>query len=634
MHVRDLGPAVAPKVAAGLLLAARTLAADFDLPTPSAKAILAATGAGRSRAYERKDAILAFLPTLARPIGRPPSEPDAPDAPNASAQSAITRDVARFLMDHPGAVTGRDRRRYSDGFRAFVLGLREQHPELTLTDFAAAALVPVDTLTDWLRPSAAPETMSGTSLDPEQERAQQERDELRFVQFEQVLDAWSRWEGDFKHFVRHVRRDLRIDLPASVVSDLLALHGARTPKRRPGRSPADEATRRSFETFFGGAQWVGDGKALAVVVDGVAHRFNLELLVDAHTDAFVGVRISDEEDAAAVVNAFDDALLTTNERPLALLLDNRPSNHVPLVTDHVDPALVIRATRARPQNKAHVEGGFGLFAQRIPPLVVDTTDPRELARKVVDLIATTFFRAMNHRPRRDRRGRPIGTRADSYHQPVTPDERERALERLRERQHRQQRAASTRTARTDPVVRQLLDETFARLDLDDPDGRIRDAIAVFARDAIVDGIGIFAGKSKHGTLPPGADARYLLGVVRNVHHAHESDAITGELIAARRRLRELTFAHLDTEHDALTSDHSAVASRLGALVTRAMNADSHLDHRYWLARLADLVAAQHGDRHEPLFRDAARRIHACFRVSVRRRDYAERYLARKLWPVA
>lgn len=47
-------PSVSPNVITGLLLAARTTLRQLDLPHPSVAQILAATSAGRTRAYEYK----------------------------------------------------------------------------------------------------------------------------------------------------------------------------------------------------------------------------------------------------------------------------------------------------------------------------------------------------------------------------------------------------------------------------------------------------------------------------------------------------------------------------------------------------------------------------------------------------
>ena len=84
---------------AGLLLAARTLAAPHGLELPSAAQILEATSASRSRAYEIKDAIVALLPALARPPGRPRVEPAPAPFPKLVELTAL---ALRFVMRHPG----------------------------------------------------------------------------------------------------------------------------------------------------------------------------------------------------------------------------------------------------------------------------------------------------------------------------------------------------------------------------------------------------------------------------------------------------------------------------------------------------------------------------------------------------
>jgi hypothetical protein len=70
-----------------------------------------------------------------------------------------------------------------------------------------------------------------------------------------------------------------------MIAQILFVHGERTPKRRGGRSRDEHALRGAFETFFPGAQWVGDGKTLEILIDGEVLRVNLELVVDAATDA-------------------------------------------------------------------------------------------------------------------------------------------------------------------------------------------------------------------------------------------------------------------------------------------------------------------------------------------------------------
>ena len=199
--------------------------------------------------------------------------------------------------------------------------------------------------------------------------------------------AWRAWSGSFGAFCEHVRRDHRVEFGNALVASILFEHGERTPARREGRSRDEHALRGALKTFFPGAQWVADGKALEILIDGERWRVNLELAVDAATGAAVGISVSDEEDSQAVRDAFASGLETTGEPPLALLLDDKPSNHTADVDAALGETMRIRATENRPQNKAHVEGGFGLFAQKVPPIELDTRDPHALALAIAKIVA-------------------------------------------------------------------------------------------------------------------------------------------------------------------------------------------------------------------------------------------------------
>jgi hypothetical protein len=631
---------------AGAMLAVRNQALQRGLVMSSVDQIVSAMGTSRSRAYEIKDTVVAFLPTLARPPGRPRVEP-APAPPGQHV--ALMSEALCFLMRHPGCLqVGDERARYSDHYRRFVIELRERHAEVVSSDFAEAIKLPLGTLQDWMRTS--PVAASAAAADPHEQAGHGATDSLedhagaevtdprpatehdaRHAQIETVLVAWSAWCGTFGAFCAHVRRDHRLELGNTLIASILFAHGARTPARRAGRSRDEEALRGSFETFFPGAQWVGDGKQLEVVLDGKTFGMNLELIIDAASDAAVGISVRDEEDSAAVVEAFDHGEQTTGAPPLALLLDNRPSNHTPEVDAALDDTLRIRATPERPQNKAHVEGAFGLFAQKVPPLELDTRDPHTLAKSIAQLVATTFFRALNRAPRRDRDGK---TRVDLYAQDVTPEQREAARAALRERMRKQELARQTRAARLDPVIRALLDDGFARLGLLDPERHFRDAIACYPRDAIVDAIAIFAGKRTAGTLPDGVDARYLLGIVKNVHHLHEAEPITEALIRERLAARDRFLAPLVLERDAiLTARGTDVSATLIALVDRLARAEHTIDRHVWLDAAADLVAPLAHDERIALAQRAARRIHTAFRLSPHDRARLERALLRRLWPL-
>ncbi len=621
MLLHDQTPAVPSNVMAGVLLCARAVGAQLDLPLPAASQILSATNATRSRAYEVASEIRALLPTLARPAGRPRVEHAEP---SSDTLAELRGEALRFVMCHAGCVRlGGERGRYSDAWRRFVLDLRERHAELPLGDFAHAICTPLGTVEDWLR-APRPEASDFDETEPSDDT----QHDPRLAQVETVLAEWRAWHGDFGAFCEHVRRERRLELGNTLIAGILFKYGERTPARRAGRSRDEHALRGAFETFFPGAQWVADGKALEVVIDGEVLHVNLELVVDAATDAAVGVVVTDEEDGAAVSAAFASGVETTGEPPLAILLDNKPSNHTPEVDEALGETMRIRATEYRPQNKAHVEGSFGLFAQRVPPIELDTRDPRALARAIATIVALTFFRAINRAPRADRGGK---SRVDLYAQDVTTEQREAAREALRERMRKQELARQTRAARLDPNVRALLDDAFARLDLLDPERHVRDAIACYPRDAIVDAIAVFTGKREKGTVRDDVDAHYLLGIVRNLAQLHEADATTSALLRERLAARDRFLEPLVCARE----ETLALAPRaaLDAMTDLLVCADREIDRHFWLDAMSAHLAAQgEGERRE-LVRRTARRIHATFALSTRERDRLVRMLVRRLWPL-
>lgn len=613
-------PGVSP-LHAGLLLAALPLLRHLDLLAPTAADVLGATHVCRSRAYELKAAIEAAVLPLLRPPGRPPaSEPLAPVTLPDLAGAAL-----EFLYAHPGSVEGAGpRRRYSDAFRRFLLDLLATHRDVSVADFATAVRVPLPTLKDWLRggveATTSPETLAAVpSPDP------------TGPQLEQLLALWASWHGSFTAFCTHANEDWRLPFRRTLISTLLVAHGVRFPKRRSGRSPDEDALRGQFQTFFPDAQWVGDGALQTVTVGAETFPFNLELLVDPCSGAFTGAAVTDTEDGAAVVQAVRDGVATTNASPISVLLDNKPSNHSDAVKAALDPAVVERATPYRPQNKAHVEGAFGLFSQIAPALALALTTPREIARQLLVAVVTTWARTLNHKPRCDGGGSRIERHLD--HQP-TPEEVAAATAALQERLRRQERARQTLTARQDPHVRAALTDAFARLGFEDPDGHLLNAIARYPLDAVVSGIAIVEGKRRAGTLPAGIDARYLLAVVRNITEEREGWEIALALWEERKRAQDRALDAVARDRDALDEEVDDPDQRVAAYVDRGLATTRRLDRFFWLTATADAILDQDPSEHRPLFHLAARRIHATRAVPHLDRLAATRFLATRVVPVA
>ncbi len=612
---------------AALLLAAVPRLKDLDLAHPAAADVIAATEVSSSRAYELKARLEAQLTDLVHPTGRPPKPPQAAPPPS------ISQEVLDFVFRHPGCVSGpAHRHQYSVSFQLFALELAERHPDVEPTELAAQLRIPLGTLKDWLRcpPALARDDHDHDNDEGARSKAPTALPQPTGPQIETVLAEWELWDGTFVDFCHHLQAHCGIPFGRTLIAHVLEASGVRLRKRRAGRSPDEQALRDQFVTFFPNAQWVGDGTELSVEFNGNRFRFNLELHVDPYSGAFLGADIRPNEDSAALIDAFHDAEDSAGTRPLALLLDNKPSNHTDDVDDALGDTLLLRATPYRAQNKAHIEGGFGLLKPTLGEIEVDATTPTELARQILVLLVTVWGRTVNHRPRADRGGR---SRVDLHQEHASLEQIEQAREALQERLRRQEKRRQTLAARQDPIVRAVLTAAFERLGLEDPNGHWLIATARYPLNAVVDGIAIFDGKRRAGTLPDDVDVRYLWGIVRRIANEREGWEIACALWEGRVAAGDIFASRLQRQLDRLTTPTQPPEAVLKLLVDQAMKAPSRFERFFWLTAIADVIAARPTSAHANLFRLAARRIHATHTVRHRERLEATRLLADRLRPL-
>lgn len=617
-----------------MLLAARLLGEPIGLEMPPTKAILAAAGVTRSRAYEAAAQVVDFSSRLKPRVGRPPVQTEP--APRPRDSEAVSRAVLGFVMTHPGCVHGQgERQRYGDGFRRFLVELRAEYAALSLEDFAASAAVPLGTLRSWLMATSRETTSDpagAAAAVPDAAVIPSSSPSLTTAHIDTVLAAYGGWCGSFRDFCEHVQRELCIGWGRDTIAHVLELHGVRRPQRRGGRSPDELALRGSFQTFFPGAQWVADGMSVPVRIGSEVLKLNFELQCDAFSGAFVGISIRDQEDSAAVIESFRAGIETAGAAPLAELLDNKPSNHTPEVDAALGDTIRIRSTVQRPQNKAHVEGAFGLFSTTAPPLELDLeAGARQIAAQVLGLVTTTWARAMNHRPRPSRDG---SSRAQLYALEPSDEQIAAARRALEERRRRQELARQTLEARQRPDVRAFLDAAFDRLGLTDPERHVRMAISRYPLDPIIAGVAIFEAKQHTASLPVGVDARYLLGIVRNVHEQREGELVAEALLRLRRQARDIALQRLIRERAELLATNRPTKDILTVLIEHALLSERALDRTFWLDALANFVSDASLDECDARYRAAARCIHATFRAEPRRREHAVRVLAERFVPLA
>jgi hypothetical protein len=610
---------VSPTTDAALLLAAVPRLKVLGLPHPTAKQVFEATGVGHSRAYELRAHLEARLRELARTPGRP-SKPDS--AEPAVPTPDIMRKVLKYVCHHPGCVAmGDSRSRYSVDFRQFILELVAAH-DVTLEGFASASTVPLGTLKDWLR--------GGTEgLQPAEPKKATIDLGCRGPQIETVLAEWNRWKGPFTAFCNHIQLHCRIPFGRTLISTILESHGVRPRQRRPGRSPDEQALRGAFETFFPHAQWVGDGTMVLVQVDHQVFAFNVQMDVDTYSGSFLGADVSDVEDSDAVIAATLDGCVQSGTLPIALLLDNKPCNHTNEVHAALGDTIIIPATVYRAQNKAHVEGGFGLLKPTLEGLSLNSSSPQELARSFLRGLVVTWGRTINHRPRRDREGR---SRVELLEEQPTPEQVEEARKALQQKLREQEKKRQTEAARQNPIVRRTIADAHARLNLVDPHGHELTATARYPLDAVVEAIAIFEGRLRAGTLPQQkTTAAYLRGIARHIAEEREGWEIALALWDARVAAGDLVAKQLNLQRSTFESKVPQPEKLTKLYIDQALQTLSRLDRFFWLTAAADLIR----DTDDPYdtFRLAARRIAATHSIKHRNRLAATRFLAAKVLPI-
>jgi hypothetical protein len=241
-----------------------------------------------------------------------------------------------------------------------------------------------------------------------------------------------------------------------------------------------------------------------------------------------------------------------------------------------------------------------------------------------------WAQTLNHRPRKDRRGL---SRVELYAQSPSPEQLQDARQKLRELAKRQELARQTLEQRRRPEVLSLLKEQFTALGLLDPHSHIRLAIAGYPLDCIVSGLALFAAKQHALTLPDGADARYLLGIVKNLAAKREGEYAARALLQLRLAVRDRLLAPLCAQRDALCSGDDLL--RIGAhCIDLALATQSPLLRTFWLDALAARLSLCSLPQRTEHFLSAAKRIHATFAVSVSDRGDAVRILAERLIPIA
>jgi hypothetical protein len=624
---------VKPSVAAAVLLVALELVHSCGQSLPgSLTEVLELTGAGKSQAYEMRSRVQELLANVHQPAGRPATE-----QPNRDQALAVTTAVRDFVMRHPGVVLVRNVQcTYKDSFRRFVVGLFAPAgvaEGLTVEQAAQAVGVPLGTLKDWLRP---PTDSPSSELLESQCKPLQIDTQLNLTQpqLATLFSEFESWQGDLSGFCDYARNELHLPFGRTFITNTLTAAGLYLPSVR--RSPHQPPwSRGSLHAPFPGMQWFGDGKQLFLVYRGQKLTFNIEAFVDSASNAAVAARVTRTEDAQAVVEAFQEGLQTTQgQPPLAVTLDNRPSNFAPQVDAALSCTELLRATPGRGQAKAPVEGSFGLFEQSLPQAIVIQGDTvPDIAQSIAQWVVYAFFCGRNGKPR----GKLGGlSPAQAYNNtPPTEDQIQAAKSWILELRRREQLARQTRERHADPVRLAFLREQLAILGIEDPQGQASLCLCCYSMAAIVYGLAAFRTKLEMDTLPKDCDHfRYLGGIIRNCDTRDLLERTAKHLLDIRVRAQDISLAPLETSAKAIRQSTEAPEAIVSKLVDRALDAPSVLEFRFWTGQANNALGAMPRSKAVPLYQHLARVIAGCLHTDRRRREQLLATLAEAAVPLA
>jgi len=589
-------------------------------------------GVARSYAYDLVPKVEAALDHV---LDRAPDDRAAAASAAEVLALKVRNAVLEYRVEHPGAWVCGARTTYTKDLVAFILELatRSIGPSMTQAAFADACGIPLPTLKDWwadaarqlalpFAPAPSPPDAPSEStpppaseLEPEPPEPELERnpesepppsppepelgpspelgpdpepprssaatsdpadaDTLGLsADMLRIVAEYETWHGTVPAFVDHLR-SLGIRHGRQMVTQILHLAAARKLLRRP---PPKPAARGSTYRPPPGVQWTSDGKQVDVTIDDQTLRVTWQPTVDVGSTATVGSVVRPEETTEGVRSSFAEGVTTTGKAAIAHLLDNKACNKSPALAQDLTPdTFIMHSTVGRPENKAVIEGSFGLFAQALGPVIatIDTSSPEAIALCVADAVTRAYAQGRNHHPRRRDGRTPYELYRDAD---PSPEELAVATQRLLAIKKRIDEREAREQARLDPAVQALIEHACKRFGFFD-DGDIALSLRSLPLCTIQSAIAIYAAKQQAESLTTDAGIRYFAGIAFNIQHERELQLFEQELVDQLARTGQIVNDHLERKASSFAS--LDWAPRLIAIVRELLTVTAPVAQVFW-----------------------------------------------------
>lgn len=328
----------------------------------------------------------------------------------------------------------------------------------------------------------------------------------------------------------------------------------------------------------------------------------------------------------------ENSISNTATKPLAVLLDNRPSNHSEEVTQALDKheILLMSSTPGRPENKASVEGAFGLFSQTMPDITLPLDSPKALGYAVLSYVLFAYSAGRNQVPRPALGNRSAAEAFRSAH--ITPEQRKQAKLSLEAIKRRIKQQLKNDWKQTNPTIRGLLFDAFVDMGLSDPQRRFIPAIAKYGLEAATEAIATFKARQNAGTAPTDFPERYLLGIARNIARRNLNEAVYEELLRLRLKANDALLRPLLYEKKRLWRSLSPRDLSLETL-ERALSSSATIDRAFWKLDFLSTLESLPSLLRQGIARFAAQQVARAFSLPIRERESFIAALAARARPI-
>jgi uncharacterized protein (UPF0297 family) len=248
---------------------------------------------------------------------------------------------------------------------------------------------------------------------------------------------------------------------------------------------------------------------------------------------------------------------------------------------------MLPATPQRPENKAIIEGAFGLFEQRVGTIRLDDTNRRTLIDTAVHEVIRAYTAATNSVPRPELDGK---SREQVLRETCPSTEQQQRdqdfLRELRARHDRRSRAPNT-----DAVSARLLDEVFQRLGItgNDPKGALRRYLSSCEPAAIRRAAAIVTAKLERDAIDQKFLHRYLAKVIRNCQDELDLERAAKELEHLCRREAEIWTSDEQRRERELLDARLQPEQLLSIVAEHAAFGGIPLQAEFWTRQLLELL---------------------------------------------